>query len=81
MAIGVGLLAAFAGNSFVFSFYNEQTVQVFFEGAPMPASTLAFKNWLFGIIGGTIVGFHLLMLAIIKNGLRNAKNGYIKPCG
>lgn len=71
MTIGVGLLAAFAGNSFIWEIYNEGTRQVFFEGEALPASSMALKNWLFGIIGGSIVGFHLLMIAIIKNSFAN----------
>lgn len=67
MTIGVGLLAAFAGNSIFFEFYNTQTEAVFFDGQALSEQTLLLKNWLFGIIGGTIVGFHLLMIAIIKN--------------
>lgn len=67
MTVIVGLLAAFAGNSIFWEFYNTQTEQVFFDGQPLSEQTLLLKNWLFGIIGGTIVGFHLLMIAIIKN--------------
>lgn len=67
MTIIVGLLAAFAGNSIFFEFYNSQTEKVFFDGQPLTEQTLLLKNWLFGIIGGSIVGFHLLMIAIIKN--------------
>jgi hypothetical protein len=70
MALLVGLLCAFAGNSFFFSLHNYYTEEVFFEGQPMTGNLLYFKNWLFGIIGGTIVGFHLLMLFIIKNAYR-----------
>jgi hypothetical protein len=67
MTVIVGLLAAFAGNSIFFEFYNTQTEAVFFEGQVLSEQTLLLKNWLFGIIGGSIVGFHLLMIAIIKN--------------
>lgn len=67
MTIIVGLLAAFAGNSIFFESYNTQTEAVFFEGQILSSETLALKNWLFGIIGGSIVGFHLLMIFIIKN--------------
>lgn len=64
MAVGVGVLAAFAGNSFIFSAHNNGTKQVFFEGKDFTPEVLVLKNWLFGIIGGTIVGFHILMIYI-----------------
>lgn len=31
---------------------------------------MALKNWLFGIIGGTIVGFHVLMVFISENAFK-----------
>ncbi len=64
IAVGVGLLVAFAGNSIFFEYHNAQSAEVFFEGVPIQGQALMFKNWLFGIIGGTIVGFHLLMIMI-----------------
>jgi hypothetical protein len=67
MTVIVGLLVAFAGNSIFFELHNRQTEVVFFDGQPFTEQTLLLKNWLFGIIGGSIVGFHLLMIAIIKN--------------
>ena len=70
MALMAGLIVAFAGNSFVFSLYNAYTEEVFFEGIGMEGRPLAFKNWLFGIIGGTIVGFHSLMVMISENAFK-----------
>lgn len=67
MTIIVGLLAAFAGNSIFFELYNDYTNELFFEGAEMTEEVLRLKNWLFGIIGGTIVGFHVLMVMISEN--------------
>jgi hypothetical protein len=63
----VGVLVAFAGNSVIFELHNQGTSAVFFKEAPMPENVIEMKNWLFGIIGGTIVGFHLLALFIIQN--------------
>lgn len=64
MTILVGLLVAFAGNSIFFELHNGYTREVFFGGREFSAEVLALKNWLFGIIGGTIVGFHVLMVGI-----------------
>lgn len=64
MAIGVGFLCAFAGNSIFFDLHNTQTKEVFFAGEAFSPEVLHLKNWLFGIIGGTIVGFHTLMVFI-----------------
>lgn len=64
LTIIVGLLVAFAGNSMVFLLHNGYTIDVFFQGTAFPPDVLALKNWLFGIIGGTIVGFHALMIFI-----------------
>lgn len=64
MTVGVGFLCAFAGNSIFFDAHNHYTKEVFFAGQEFSPEILALKNWLFGIIGGTIVGFHILMIFI-----------------
>lgn len=66
----VGLLVAFAGNSILFEIHNSYTQDVFFDGQPFAGDLLNFKNWLFGIIGGTIVGFHTLMIMISENAFK-----------
>lgn len=66
----VGLLVAFAGNSIFFALHNEYTIEVFFDGEVFTPEVLVLKNWLFGIIGGTIVGFHLLMIFISENAFK-----------
>lgn len=70
MTIGVGILAAFAGNSFVFELHNDYTKEVFFNSTDFNPDVLKLKNWLFGIIGGTIVGFHILMIMISENAFK-----------
>ena len=70
MTLVVGLLVAFAGNSFVFDLHNNYTNEVFFQGQKMSGDLLLFKNWLFGIIGGTIVGFHTLAIMISENAFK-----------
>ncbi|MFK7785087.1 MAG: hypothetical protein AB8B56_08225 [Crocinitomicaceae bacterium] len=70
MTIGVGLLCAFAGNSIFFEVHNNQTQEVFFPGKEFSPEVLNMKNWLFGIIGGTIVGFHTLMVFISENAFK-----------
>lgn len=70
MTVVVGLLAAFAGNSIFFEAYNSFTDVLFFQGNEMMGDLLNFKNWLFGIIGGTIVGFHILMIMISENAFK-----------
>lgn len=70
MAIGVGILVAFAGNSVFFEMHNEYTLRVFNEGHEFQSNIINLKNWLFGIIGGTIVGFHILMVMISENAFR-----------
>lgn len=70
ITIGVGLVVALAGNSIFLDPHNQATSQLFFEGNSIEGDMLLFKNWLFGIIGGTIVGFHLIMFFIIQNPFR-----------
>ncbi len=70
MSVGVGLLCAFAGNSFFFEAHNSYTKEVFFDGAEFSEEVLTLKNWLFGIIGGTIVGYHILMIYISENAFK-----------
>ncbi len=71
MTIGVGIIVAFAGNSTLFELHNSYTKDVFFAGNEFETNILEFKNWLFGIIGGTIVGFHILMVMISENSFKN----------
>ena len=70
MTVGVGILVAFAGNSFVFEIHNNYTKEVFFNANEFNPDILRLKNWLFGIIGGTIVGFHILMVMISENSFK-----------
>ena len=67
MTMIIGLVLAFAGESFVFQIHNEYTQELFFEGNPPSAKMLELKAWLFGIIGATIIGFHFLMIMIARN--------------
>lgn len=66
----VGLLVAFAGNSFFFDLHNNYTKEIFFNTTEFQPEILKLKNWLFGIIGGTIVGFHILMIFISENAFK-----------
>ena len=66
VTISIGLLIAFAGNSFLFQIHNEGTYQTFFNGHAPSEKMMAFKSWLFGIIGATIVGFHTLIVYVAK---------------
>jgi len=81
MTILVGLLVAFAGNSIFFEMHNDSSAEVFFESHSLTPEILKFKNWLFGIIGGTIVGFHILMVYISENSFkRNERWAYHAMC-
>ncbi len=70
LTLFVGILVAFAGNSFFFDLHNSYTKEIYFEGNNIEGSMLEFKNWLFGIIGGTIVGFHLLAIMISEHAFK-----------
>jgi hypothetical protein len=70
LTVMVGLFAAFAGNSIFFEAHNSFTEKVFFQGSKLDGELLNLKNWLFGIIGGTIVGYHILMIMISENAFK-----------
>ncbi len=70
MTIGVGILVAFAGNSFMFELHNSFTKEVFLHSNEFDPNVLKLKNWLFGIIGATIVGYHVLMIMISENAFK-----------
>lgn len=70
MTCMVGAFLAFAGNSFIFDMYNGYTSDVFFQGQELTPDVLKLKNWLCGIIGATIVGYHLLMIFISENAFK-----------
>ena len=79
LTVIVGLLVAFAGNSLVFKAHNLYTAEVFFNTDFSP-QVLAMKNWLFGIIGGTIVGFHVLMIFISENAFKQRQRWTYHAC-
>ncbi|WP_373524436.1 hypothetical protein [Aquiflexum sp.] len=66
----IGLLIAFAGNSFVFALHNDGTFEVFNQGEQLSSPILDLKNWLFGIIGATMVGFNVMAIFIIRFALK-----------
>ncbi|EOZ98706.1 hypothetical protein A33Q_1360 [Indibacter alkaliphilus LW1] len=74
LTIGIGLLVAFAGNSYLFELHNRYTKEVFLEGLTFSPEMMDLKNWLFGIIGGTIVGFHILMVMISENAFKKKES-------
>jgi len=71
MTIGVGLIVAFWGNGIFLEIHNHYSRALIFSGQPFTLEAMHLKNWLFGIIGGTIVGFHVLMLFIIIHPFKN----------
>lgn len=71
LTIIVGVLVAFAGNSIFFESHNYYTEKVFFNASELEPEVLKLKNWLFGIIGATIIGFHVLMVMISENAFKN----------
>jgi len=81
LAACVGLMVAFAGNSIFFAYYNQSTLDVFLSGETMTPEVLAIKNWLFGIIGASIVGFQILMIFIAEYAFkRKEKWAYWAMC-
>jgi hypothetical protein len=55
-----GVVIAVAGDTILFAIWNNAATDAFFAGT-FPPEILEFKRFLFGIIGGTIAGFHVLM--------------------
>lgn len=70
LIVVLGLLIAFAGNSLLFDLHNQWSGRVFFGEEGITAEVLRFKNWLFGIIGATIAGYHLLMVMLSEYAFR-----------
>ncbi|HMO39813.1 MAG TPA: hypothetical protein PKC76_10505 [Saprospiraceae bacterium] len=66
----IGVIIALFGNSFLFEYHNEGTRKLFFDGENIPEKIMSFKNWLFGIIGATISGFHILIVFIVHFAFR-----------
>jgi hypothetical protein len=70
LTILVGVLVAFAGNSIFFEMHNDYTNDVFFNSTELEPEVIKLKKWLFGIIGATIIGFHILMVMISENSFK-----------
>lgn len=65
-----GLLIAFFANSFLFEFYNDLIADTFFGGA-ISSDAATFRNFIYGPLGGTISGYFILQLFILKFAFRN----------
>jgi len=70
LTIIIGLLVAFAGNSIFLKIHNSYSSELFFSSDHINIDVLHYKNFLYGIIGGTIVGFHVLMVMISENAFK-----------
>lgn len=64
MFLCVGLVTAFAGDSFLFAPYNEQIASLFFGGG-IPAEARSLRSFFYGLLGGTIAGSYLLRAFVI----------------
>lgn len=64
MMVIIGVVVAFANETFLFSYYDTLTTKNVLNGQEMDMETRNLKMWLFGIIGGSIVGFHLLIVFV-----------------
>lgn len=64
MFVCIGLLAAFAGNSFIFEWYNSGIKNLFFNGQEYAPDVLRLKDWESGIVGATIAGYHTLVIFV-----------------
>lgn len=69
LTVLVGMSVAFLGDSLIWELHNDGSKEVFFSGE-FPMEVVPFKKWLFGIIGGTIVGFHVLCIFISENAFK-----------
>ena len=71
LSVLLGLIVAFWSDSFIFDAYNNYTKEVFLFTNDFDPSILKLKNWLFGIIGGMVVGFHVLVIMISENSVKH----------
>ncbi|MBI3134498.1 MAG: hypothetical protein HYZ14_07445 [Bacteroidetes bacterium] len=60
----VGAIVAFGNESILFKSYNLYTEKHVLGGLELTPEAKYLKQWLFGVIGGTIVGFHILIVFI-----------------
>lgn len=71
IALLVGLLTAFTPEIILLKPHNDKTLSIFFGGdETLYEQFKPLKNWMFAIIGATIVGFHSLSIFIIHYALR-----------
>lgn len=67
----VGFMMAFAPEIIFLKPHNNNTLSIFFNGIEaLYQQYLPLKNWLFAIIGASIIGFNLLAICIIHIPLR-----------
>jgi hypothetical protein len=64
LTAAVGLYIAAFPEGELLKTYNSYLGETFLLEEP-GSQVLEMKNWLFGVLGGTILGFHILMIFII----------------
>lgn len=63
----MGLFIALLNRSTVFNFvFNEQINPAFFSNNDLSSSTQLFQNWIYGVLGATIIGWGIFILFIAK---------------
>jgi len=70
MVLVIGLMLAVAPSSIFLKMHNDCTADVFFNQTTIPADAEQMRTFLFGIIGGTIFGFQVLMIFISENAFK-----------
>lgn len=64
-----GLVFAFANGTALFSAFNAQIDPVFWPGPGADAAALAFRGWIYGVLGATMIGWGMMMFFLALHGL------------
>jgi len=59
-----GLFMALLNNTPLFALFNHQIDPLFWEARAIPTPGLAFRSWVYGVWGATVVGWGILVIFI-----------------
>lgn len=68
IAFGFGM--ALLNNTPLFDLLNRQVDPVFWKAQPLPAQALAFRGWIYGLLGATMAGWGVFIAFLAQNAFR-----------
>jgi len=67
--VALGVVMAIAGGTGLLGFLNDRFDPTFWGDAPVPEPAVDYRAWLFAVLGGTMAGWSVAMIVLIRRGI------------